>query len=258
MVAPQLLSYCRQYSTTGLYIVGHSLGAATASILTILLMDYLEEFKQVDDFILKCYGYGPACGLSLELAESYKEHIYSFVYADDIVSKLSYGSMMTAKELIIASVEATKLVGPKALGDNRWKQAFERIEKVRARCLKSKENPRLFVAGQIYQFWLDPMPDHDTRVVIKKTNAINVSSEIIVQRSVISDHLPSTFDMACKCARETLMLEKIVKEEEKVINNDDHIKQNIATKEESSNTIQETISTKDLWNEFSSLKLQPK
>lgn len=102
------------------------------------------------------------------------------------------------------------------------------------------------------------MPDHDTRVVIKKTNAINVSSEIIVQRSVISDHLPSTFDMACKCARETLMLEKIVKEEEKVINNDDHIKQNITTKEESSNTIQETISTKDLWNEFSSLKLQPK
>ncbi|CAO3649096.1 unnamed protein product [Cunninghamella blakesleeana] len=257
MIAPQLLMYCKQYATTGLYVVGHSLGAATASILTILLMDYIDEFKQLtngdDEFTLKCYGYGPACGLSLELAELYKENIYSFVFADDIVSKLSYGSMMTVKELIIASVEASKLVGPKSLGDDRWKQAFERIDRVRQRCLKSKDNPRLFVSGQIYQFWLEPLSDHDTRVVIKKTNAIDVSSEIIVRRSVITDHLPSTFDMACKRARETLMLQQQKTQQ----NENNETKHSSIKTLQNSHPIQEpSISTKDLWNEFSTLKLQ--
>lgn len=71
-VVPQLVAYSNEHSTTGLIIVGHSLGASTAAILTIILTDYIEEFRQKDkDFKLQCYGYAPACGLSLDLAEKY-------------------------------------------------------------------------------------------------------------------------------------------------------------------------------------------
>jgi hypothetical protein len=73
-VAPQLLVYCQKYSVSGLYVIGHSLGSATAAILTIMLMDYLDEFKENggDGFNLECFGYAPACCLDLKLAETYK------------------------------------------------------------------------------------------------------------------------------------------------------------------------------------------
>lgn len=72
-VVPQLIAYSNEHSTTGLVIVGHSLGASTAAILTIILTDYIDEFRQGKDeeFHLRCYGYAPACGLSLDLAEKY-------------------------------------------------------------------------------------------------------------------------------------------------------------------------------------------
>ena len=73
-VAPQLVAYCNEHSTNALYIVGHSLGAATAAILTIMLVDFIDEFRgsDCDEFTLKCFGYAPACGLSLDISEKYQ------------------------------------------------------------------------------------------------------------------------------------------------------------------------------------------
>ncbi|KAI7877192.1 hypothetical protein K492DRAFT_239349 [Lichtheimia hyalospora FSU 10163] len=213
-VAPQLVAYSNEHSTNALYIVGHSLGAATASILTIMLLDFMDEFQKdkKEEFKLKCFGYAPACGLSLDLAEQYKEYIESIVFADDVVSKLSYGSMMDIKELIIASAEAAQNLGIGQLlwtdkpEGKQWEAAFERIAECRKRCLESMENPRLYVAGKVYQFWLDPAPHNDTRIVIERTDARRVSSEIIVRRSIVLDHLPTNFDLAFKRAREALMV----------------------------------------------------
>lgn len=78
-VAPQLIAYSNEHSTRGLIIVGHSLGAATAAILTIILTDYIDEFRQgKEEFMLKCYGYAPACGLSLDIAEKYKVNLHTY------------------------------------------------------------------------------------------------------------------------------------------------------------------------------------
>lgn len=67
-----------EHSTTALYIVGHSLGAATAAILTIMLLDFMDEIKKdkKEEFTLRCFGYAPACGLSLDLSEKYKVSIF--------------------------------------------------------------------------------------------------------------------------------------------------------------------------------------
>ena len=65
---------------------------------------------------------------------------------------------------------------------------------------------KLYVAGKVYQFWVDPAPRDDTRIVIERTDPRRVSSEIIIRRSIILDHLPSNFDLAFRRAREALML----------------------------------------------------
>ncbi|KAI9491174.1 hypothetical protein BDB00DRAFT_510582 [Zychaea mexicana] len=202
-VAPQLVAYCNEHSTNALYIVGHSLGAATASILTIMLVDFIDEFKgaHCDEFTLKCFGYAPACGLSLDISERYQDYIQSIVFANDVVSKLSYGSMMDVKELVLASAEAARNLGFSQLlwtdktEGKEWEDAFTRIGEARRRCLESLENPR------------DPAPRDDTRIVIERTDPKRVSSEIIIRRSIILDHLPTNFDLAFRRAREALMLQ---------------------------------------------------
>ncbi|KAG2227573.1 hypothetical protein INT45_002258, partial [Circinella minor] len=214
-VAPQLVAYCNEHSTNALYIVGHSLGAATAAILTIMLVDFIDEFKGNDanEFTLKCFGYAPACGLSLDISEKYQDYIQSIVFADDVVSKLSYGSMMDLKEMVLASAEASRNLGYSQLlwtdkpEGKEWDDAFARIRETRQRCLESLDNPRLYVAGKVYQFWVDPAPRDDTRIVIERTDAKRVSSEIIIRRSIVLDHLPTNFDLAFRRAREALMLQ---------------------------------------------------
>lgn len=135
------------------------------------MLDFMDEFQKdkKEEFQLKCFGYAPACGLSVDLAEQYKasihkstallhpmltfvhvqDHIQSIVFADDVVSKLSYGSMMDIKELIIASAEAAQNLGIGQLlwtdkpEGKQWEAAFERIAECRKRCLDSMENPRV-------------------------------------------------------------------------------------------------------------------
>ncbi|KAF7727403.1 hypothetical protein EC973_007567 [Apophysomyces ossiformis] len=216
-VAPQLVAYTNEHSTSALYIVGHSLGAATAAILTIMLLDFIDEFQKgkSEKFILKGFGYAPACALSLDLSERYKEHFQSFVFADDFVSKLSYGSMMDVKELIIAGAEAaqnlsvSQLFWSGGIEGEAWRKAFNQISECRKRCLESLSNPRLYVAGTIYQFWLDPIPGNDTRIVMERTDARRVSSELIIRRSILLDHLPTNFDLAFRRAREALSMPDI-------------------------------------------------
>ncbi|GAA5807175.1 hypothetical protein MFLAVUS_000529 [Mucor flavus] len=212
-IAPKLIAYVNKHSTTSLYIVGHSLGASTAAILTIMLQDYINEFRKGKDgeFSIYSIGYAPACGLSLDLANKYKDQIQSIVFADDFVSKLSYGSMMDVKELIIAGAEAANNMGIGQLfwmgeldNNKKWKEAFERIAECRRRCLESLSNPRLYVAGTVYQFWLDPIPNNESRIVIERATPEKVSTELIIRMSILLDHLPTNFDVAFKRALETL------------------------------------------------------
>ncbi|ORE02652.1 alpha/beta-hydrolase, partial [Rhizopus microsporus var. microsporus] len=218
-VLPLLRTFIHENNATGLVIVGHSLGAATAAILTDMLMECLDTFPDGKDFNIKCFGYAPACGLSLDLAEKHKDVVQSFVFAEDIVSKLSYGSMMDVKELVIASAEAAKntvgisdiILGNNKLEGERWKCISDRVSEVRKRLMNQQDNPRLYVAGQIYQFWNDPTPSNQDRITIEKTTAMNVSEEVVIKKSILTDHLPTNFDLAFRKAREALMLEGTMK-----------------------------------------------
>ncbi|CAO3625422.1 unnamed protein product [Mucor fragilis] len=221
-IAPKLIAYVNKHSTTSLYIVGHSLGASTSAILTIMLQDYIKEFRQGKDgdFSIYSVGYAPACGLSLNLANKYKDQIQSIVFADDFVSKLSYGSMMDVKELIIAGAEAAKNIGlgqliwAGELDNKAWKTAFERVAECRKKCLETMSNPRLYVAGTVYQFWLDPIPKNESRIVIERTTPEKVSTELILRMSILLDHLPTNFDVAFRRAMESFSKNDDAKDEE--------------------------------------------
>jgi hypothetical protein len=167
-VVPQILAYCRQHNMRRIRIIGHSLGGSTASILTILLVDYLRMLNNIDvndegneeeekkrrkhgvdqavksttmndnqssnlnrdlkpveptqskdkaniesrllpgDMDVRGYSYGGACCVSLDISRQYADVIDAYVLDNDLVPRLSYGSVMDMKSMVLCAASLTE------------------------------------------------------------------------------------------------------------------------------------------------------
>lgn len=94
-------------------IVGHSLGGAVASLLALLLRDYIPSIKAL--------AYSPPCFLSSGLAEKMESFVHSCVLHDDIISRVSPESIrLLMKELIVFRDKVFKFV------EQDWYDAIKR------------------------------------------------------------------------------------------------------------------------------------
>ncbi|KAJ1929922.1 hypothetical protein IWQ60_000726 [Tieghemiomyces parasiticus] len=57
------------------------------------------------DFQVHCYAFGPAPCVSRNLLDRYRDHISSYVYRDDLVCRLNYGSVVKLKGMITVAAE---------------------------------------------------------------------------------------------------------------------------------------------------------
>ncbi|KAI7851482.1 hypothetical protein BDC45DRAFT_419063, partial [Circinella umbellata] len=119
-IIPQIFHYVHEQSKSetrpisSFIITGHSLGAGTAALLTMMVLDHLPELRRLADnpnFEVHCYSYAPVASVSMNLSEKYAEHIDSFVCHDDLVARLSYGTASCAKELIMDAMIAVDGMG---------------------------------------------------------------------------------------------------------------------------------------------------
>ncbi|KAI8059773.1 hypothetical protein BDF21DRAFT_141627 [Thamnidium elegans] len=113
-IVPQIFRYIHHQELSGFIITGHSLGGGTASLLTMMVADHIDELRHLarnDAFDLHCYNYAPAAVSSPDLGRRYRQFITSYVYQDDIVGRLSYGSAMKLKELVLDVISAYEALG---------------------------------------------------------------------------------------------------------------------------------------------------
>ncbi|KAI8342199.1 hypothetical protein EDC96DRAFT_449703 [Choanephora cucurbitarum] len=119
-IIPQIFLYVSEQTessgrpVSSFIITGHSLGAGTAAVLTMMVADHIDQLRELSknpNFKVHCYSYAPVASVSLDLSEKYKDHIDSFVCQDDLVGRLSYGTASCAKELIMDSVIAVDGLG---------------------------------------------------------------------------------------------------------------------------------------------------
>ncbi|KAI7866551.1 Alpha/Beta hydrolase protein [Spinellus fusiger] len=115
-IVPQIFRYIhlnRNY-VSAFIITGHSLGGGAASLLTMMVVDHLEELRKVScnpNFMLRCYSYAPVALSSHQLGSLYDRFIFSFICQDDIVGRLSYGTAMELKELVMDTIGAYRALG---------------------------------------------------------------------------------------------------------------------------------------------------
>ncbi|KAG1378237.1 hypothetical protein G6F60_006652 [Rhizopus arrhizus] len=169
-IIPQIFVYVREQKVkrvASFIITGHSLGAGTAAILTMMVADHIDQLRELSnnpDFKVRCYGYAPVACASLDLCEKYKEYINSFVCHDDLVARLSYGAASCAKELIMDSAIAIDgLGGSSKMNSNPdlRKECFDIIQARRKEIYFGKEPryPLLYVPGCVYQFRRQAKPN---------------------------------------------------------------------------------------------------
>ncbi|OMJ30325.1 hypothetical protein AYI69_g121 [Smittium culicis] len=124
-VIPHMLAYAHKNGIKNINLVGHSLGAATAAVLLLMIKNEskkLEELKiPSSDFKFTSWCYGTLPCVSLNLAKdclvdgdsdsidsSVPFSIFSFVHSRDMFSSLSYGSVMDIKQMILAAYEKSE------------------------------------------------------------------------------------------------------------------------------------------------------
>lgn len=115
-IIPQIFRYIHYHSKEldTFIITGHSLGGGTASLLTMMVADHIDELRDLANnpsFQIHCYNYAPSAVCSPDLGERYKAYIHSFVCQDDVVGRLSYGTAMKLKEIFLDMISAYGTLG---------------------------------------------------------------------------------------------------------------------------------------------------
>ncbi|XVF80936.1 hypothetical protein PTKIN_Ptkin15bG0115600 [Pterospermum kingtungense] len=90
-----------KYEGFRLRLVGHSLGAATASLLAIMLRKKSKVELGFSPDIVSAVGYATPPCVSKELAESCSDFVTTVVMKDDIVPRLSAASLATLRSEIL-------------------------------------------------------------------------------------------------------------------------------------------------------------
>jgi len=168
-LVPQIVAYIFKHKVSALNIVGHSLGAGTASILTMMLLDHQDELQSMMNghFRIQCHAFAPACCVSKDLADRYTENIRCYVYEDDIVSRLSYGSMMDVKTMMLGAVEAAAHMGLTKVfltgTDEDWNETLQAVAQVRQQIKTAEiQHPKVKSLQYIYRL-NNSLPWHHDR-----------------------------------------------------------------------------------------------
>ncbi|OMJ80802.1 hypothetical protein SteCoe_18856 [Stentor coeruleus] len=96
-IRDKVLNHLKKYPTYEIVLIGHSLGAGCGSLLALLWLND-EEMKK---YSIKCYAYAPPSVISSNLNILLKGIVLSCINGDDIVPRLSFGSLMDLKNIIL-------------------------------------------------------------------------------------------------------------------------------------------------------------
>jgi sn1-specific diacylglycerol lipase len=98
----KLAQAMKDYHSYRLRVVGHSLGAGVASILSVLLHPQYPN--------LRCLAFSPpGCTMSENLAEAVSEHTYSYIVDDDIIARMSIEGFEELRDSVLDMICRVKI-----------------------------------------------------------------------------------------------------------------------------------------------------
>ncbi|ORY25291.1 hypothetical protein LY90DRAFT_706343, partial [Neocallimastix californiae] len=201
-----------------LYLTGHSLGAGIAAALTIMLKNVENEFDAPPGFKIECYCFAPPSSFDMELSKVYEDCIFSFINNNDIVPRLSYGSVMDLYEMICSVIENNKeneislikLLSKDSKTDEFIAKKLNEFEKcrknLRTQSLFNVTNLKLCPPGKAYNILNNPQKHEE--VILKEVDLDDLT-EIKVRKSMFMDHSFKGYYENLKSLFESTILNKL-------------------------------------------------
>lgn len=177
-----------QKSLKKILLTGHSLGAAVASILSILIRDF-EDLKTYK-IITRTFSAPPT--VSKDILDSFSElNIVTYNFGSDLITRLSVGSLLDFKYVCI-SIASEPDLNYNFLKANPAKEeeVKSRIEDIKNHLQETEKFPKLFHPGKIYHIKTQTIDEN--KIYKFKTVRPEFFSGLTYFKGVASDHLIDT------------------------------------------------------------------
>jgi len=196
---PYLLDALKTNPDYDVQVVGHSLGAGTATLLTLMIKEKLPDLK------IHCHAFAPPCVVSLDIATRCKYFVTSYVVGDDLIPRLSYGSVEDLKRKMVKILDQESsfinrmgkviITGGGVFGDSAMKK-IEKIlqieDSVKMESLgdtQGSPSNKLWIAGKVYHIY----KNEDATYEIEES-APSLFSELKISSRMFLDHMPDHYE----------------------------------------------------------------
>ena len=207
-VKPRILEYLARFPDYSLYVVGHSLGAGASALLALIWMSDPEIMLRG----FRALAYAPPAVVSAELNVHLKRHLFSCVFGNDLVSRLSFGAIKdlcemvtffhkreTSSEGIKASEIASSFIYRRSPDPDKMVQLYHEIK-------KSFTSYKLQPPGNVYQmyqrekhsdcFLLDKDIEESKQEYIGQFVNPEFHLEVAFSKTTLTDHMPNFYEQA--------------------------------------------------------------
>lgn len=214
-ICHQLIIFAMEYDLENIYICGHSLGGSASALTTILFVDSLRKEEGLwpntskgAPINIHCYAFGMAPVITRELCEDYMQFIDVFVYGDDCVPRLSYGSFIDFQILMVyaAQIGKTNHVFKDSLSETVYEKMAQARNAMRSQI--PQMNLKLYVPGHIHHLMKLKAPGGKKYTIIDSC-APDRFVEAHVTRKMFSHHMPSKYEKALEDAYLLLVEEEL-------------------------------------------------
>ncbi|KAI9338843.1 hypothetical protein BDR26DRAFT_407142 [Obelidium mucronatum] len=146
----QLLIWVKELKLASIFCTGHSLGAGVCTLLTLLLEEQIEAFQKASgnrDFRVHAHAFATPGVATKPLATKCKHLIDNYVMENDIVPRMSFGTIFAFKELMM---EASSILDNKELSET---ESFNILASKREEILKRHDDKLGMLPGTIYYIY---------------------------------------------------------------------------------------------------------
>ena len=190
-----------EYQDYSLTLTGHSLGAAIASVLSVLWADPATGKSRPESGFRSCtvrvFAYACPSVMDLPLAEKCKTMITTVVIGWDWLARVSLSGITDIRDASIrlrTLVESDSTILDAILNNSCTPTQVQTLYELRKDCTKNAiaDPKRLYPPGKI--FWIYHAKDDPTRYVIYKVlNRAKIFGQIIFDDKMLKDHQPDSY-----------------------------------------------------------------
>ncbi|KAM0681262.1 hypothetical protein GINT2_000460 [Glugoides intestinalis] len=166
----------KERSLKKVLLVGHSLGGGVASLLHLMLMDS----GLLSDYAVNTVTFASPPTVSQTFINQEVENLVTYNYGDDIIPKLSVGSLLDFKYMCLSMANSYKVF-------SKSEEMLEKLVSVRKYLRESNINPKLYQPGTVYHIKSDKT-SNSTKYGFKRVNP-EFFAELIYFKDFPTDHI---------------------------------------------------------------------